>query len=122
VFEFFTNATCAGPPASNEAPIASPPYSSIPRTLGAGQYGFVAQYLGDVNYPPGDSTCEPFRILDANIQISPLTATNVIGATHTLTAHVNANDGTGFVPSPGTTVTFSLTGPGAFVPAAPTRA
>src|SRR5260370_737418 len=34
---------------------------------------------------------------DANIQISPLTAFNEIGATHTLTGHVNVNDGTGYV-------------------------
>src|SRR5262249_50277531 len=77
----------------------------------------VAQFGGDANYVPSDSTCEPFRVLDANIQLSPLTATNVVGANHVVTANVNANDGTGFAPAPGTTVTFSLTGQGAFVPA-----
>ena len=41
-----------------------------------------------------DCTTEPLTVVDANIQISPLTATNGIGAPHTFTAHVNVNDGT----------------------------
>ena len=32
--------------------------------------------------------------VDANIQITPPTATNRVGVTHTFTAHVNVNDGT----------------------------
>jgi hypothetical protein len=51
--------------------------------------------------------------VDANIQISPLTATNPIGTTHVLTLHVNVNPGTGFVNAPaGTTITASLTNSG----------
>jgi len=47
---------------------------------------------------------------DANIQISPLQASNEIGTNHTLTGHVNVNDGTGFVNAPaGTTINFTLT-------------
>jgi hypothetical protein len=55
--------------------------------------------------------------VDANIQISPLTATNAVGTPHTFTAHVNVNDSTGFVPAPaGTSIAFSITsGPGSFV-------
>jgi hypothetical protein len=50
--------------------------------------------------------------VDANIQISPLTATNPVGTNHTIVGHVNVNDGSGagFVNAPnGTTITFSLT-------------
>src|SRR5262249_54096493 len=55
---------------------------------------------------------------DANIQISPATATNPIGSTHVLTGHVNvAPDGTTFANAPaGTLITFSIvSGPGSFV-------
>jgi uncharacterized repeat protein (TIGR01451 family) len=53
-------------------------------------------------------------VVDANVQISPLTATNQLGDPHTFTAHVNVNDGSGFANAPaGTTVGFSIvSGPG----------
>jgi len=55
--------------------------------------------------------------VDANIQISPATANNATGTNHTLTGHVNVNDGTGFVNAPaGTLISFSIvSGPGSFV-------
>jgi hypothetical protein len=49
--------------------------------------------------------------VDANIQINPPTATNEVNTNHTLTGHVNVNDGSGagFVNAPdGTLITFSL--------------
>ncbi len=47
--------------------------------------------------------------VDANIILSPLTATNNIGDPHTITATVSQDPGTGFVAAPnGTLVTFSL--------------
>jgi hypothetical protein len=115
-FEFFTNATCSGT-GSTEPPLSGPPYSSMPRTLGAGLYSYVAHYIGDGTYVSSDGDCEPFRVLDADIQVSPSNATNAVRANHTLIAHVDADDGTGPVAASGTTVVFSLTGPGAFVPA-----
>jgi adhesin/invasin len=61
----------------------------------------------------GDSGNAVKTWVDANIQLSPLTATNEVGNPHSFTAHVNVNDGTGFTNAPaGTTVTFSTTGPG----------
>jgi hypothetical protein len=59
------------------------------------------------------------RYVDAQIDLSPLTATNVLGEQHTVTATVQQDDGraagapgdaaTGFGPAPsGVTVTFSL--------------
>ena len=47
--------------------------------------------------------------VDANIQITPPTATNPVGTNHVLTGHVNVNAGTGgFVNAPdGTVITFS---------------
>jgi hypothetical protein len=70
----------------------------------------------------GDSANASKTFVDANIQISPQTATNPVGTNHTLTGHVNVNDGTGYVNAPaGTTITFSIvSGPGAL--SAPTCA
>jgi hypothetical protein len=50
---------------------------------------------------------------DANISISP-NGVNRVGQPHTLTAHVNVNDGSGFVNAPnGTLISFTVdTGPG----------
>src|SRR5262249_38624986 len=57
--------------------------------------------------------------VDANITITPSTATNPVGTNHVLTVHVNVNDGSGagYVNAPvGTTVTGSISsGPGSFV-------
>ncbi len=51
--------------------------------------------------------------VDANIQITPLTATNPTGTNHVLTVHVNVNAGNGFVNAPaGTLITTSLTNTG----------
>src|SRR5262249_39771597 len=50
---------------------------------------------------------------DANIQITPPTATNRIGQQHTFTAHVNVNDGSGsgFQNAPdGTAINFTTNG------------
>src|SRR5262249_60512272 len=70
---------------------------------------------GDGN--PGDSPNAQKNWVDANIQITPATASNAIGTNHTLTGHVNVNDGTGFVNAPaGTVISFSiLSGPFSFV-------
>ena len=48
--------------------------------------------------------CEPLQVVDANIQITPATATNAVGTNHTLTCHINVNDGTGSVNAPDGTV------------------
>jgi uncharacterized repeat protein (TIGR01451 family) len=56
--------------------------------------------------------------VDANIQISPLSAINPVGKNHTLTGHVNVNTGSGsYTNAPdGTTISFSLlSGPATFV-------
>ena len=55
--------------------------------------------------------------MDAGIQLSPAAATNQVGTTHTLTCHVNVNDGTGAASAPaGTACTGSIqSGPGSFV-------
>ena len=43
--------------------------------------------------------------VDANIQITPATATNPVGTNHTLHCHINVNDGSGgFVNAPAGTV------------------
>jgi hypothetical protein len=66
---------------------------------------------------PGDSANAQKTWVDANIQITPATATNPLNTNHTLTGHVNVNPGGGFVNAPdGTLITFTiLSGPGSFV-------
>ena len=57
--------------------------------------------------------------VDANIQISPLQATNTVGDPHVYTGHVNINTGTGgYVNAPaGTTINFTIvSGPGSLTP------
>ena len=49
-------------------------------------------------------------MVDANIQITP-NGVNRVGQTHTFTAHVNVNNGSGLVNAPdGTTVSFTVNG------------
>src|SRR5262249_14851717 len=46
--------------------------------LAPGFYGFIAHYPGDATYLPSDGPCEPLQVVDANIQITPATATNPV--------------------------------------------
>src|SRR5262249_52622052 len=57
----------------------------------------------------GNSIDAAKTFVDANVQISPLTATNPVGTNHTLIGHVNANAGSGaFANAPdGTVISFS---------------
>ncbi|MFN2463513.1 MAG: beta strand repeat-containing protein [Candidatus Dormibacteria bacterium] len=78
----------------------------------SGTYWWLATYSGDSYNLPSSSTCgsEAVLAVDANIQVSPLTATDPIGDTHVVTGHLNVNDGTGWTNAPaGTTLTFSFT-------------
>src|SRR5262249_8044642 len=83
----------------------------------AGARAFLAHYPGDATYVASDGPCEPLQVVDANIQITPATATNPVGTNHTLTGHVNVNPGAGFVNAPdGTVINFTIaSGPGSFV-------
>jgi uncharacterized repeat protein (TIGR01451 family) len=120
--DWFTNNTCTGNPASTSAALTltngQVDATAFPQgPLAAGLYGFKAHYAGDPAnpvYTASDGPCEPLRVVDANIQITPPTATNRVGQTHTFTAHVNVNDGTGFANAPaGTVITFTKdSGPG----------
>ena len=105
--DWFTNLTCSGAPTTTSPSLALV-NGSVDATgfaqgpLAAGLYGFKAHYAGDpVNpvYTPSDGACEPLRVVDANIQITP-NGVNRVGQTHTFTAHVNVNDGGGFAPAP----------------------
>jgi hypothetical protein len=120
--DWFANSSCTGAPASTSAPIALGPGGTVDASgfargpLAAGFYGFRAHYLGDPGnprYEPSDGPCEPLQVVDANIQITPPTAVNPVGTNHTLTGHVNLNDGSGFVNAPaGTLITFTLVNTG----------
>jgi uncharacterized repeat protein (TIGR01451 family) len=118
--DWFTNNTCSGTPASNSGNLALAANGTVDATgfakgpLAAGLYGFRAHYLGSGAFLASDGPCEPLRVVDANIQITPASAVNPTSTNHTLTGHVNVNDGTGFVNAPdGTTITFAIvSGPG----------
>jgi uncharacterized repeat protein (TIGR01451 family) len=121
--DWFTNNTCSGTPASNSGNLALAANGTVDAAgfakgpLAAGLYGFRAHYLGSGAFLPSDGPCEPLRVVDANIQITPASAVNPISTTHTLTGHVNVNDGSGFVNAlSGTTINFTIvSGPAAFV-------
>jgi len=124
-FDWFTNGTCTGNPqdtsaafalTNGQADTATPGVGEtafVKGPLAAGLYGFKAHYLGDNNFMlPSDGPCEPLRVVDAKISISPSTATNRVGDPHVFTAHVEINDGTGWSNAPtGTAINFSNTGP-----------
>jgi uncharacterized repeat protein (TIGR01451 family) len=121
--DWFTNNTCSGAPQSNSGNVAlnaagqadATGFAKTPNA--AGLFAFQGHYLGNGTYLPSDGPCEPLRVVDANIQITPATGVNLLSQNHTLTAHVNVNDGAGLANAPaGTAISFSIvSGPGAFV-------
>jgi uncharacterized repeat protein (TIGR01451 family) len=89
--------------------------SAVSKTA-PGWYCFRAEYSGDSNYPASkdSSTNECFQVVDANIQISPGSATNPTGTNHVLTITVNAVGGT-IGAGPHTATASIVSGPGSFV-------
>ena len=100
-FQFFTNNTCTPPAAATSGNVALNGAGQADATgfpqgpLAPGFYGFQATYAGDATYIGSVGACEPLRVVDANIQLTPPTATNQVGTNHVLTCHVNVNDGSG---------------------------
>jgi hypothetical protein len=82
----------------------------VPTTTGT--WCWRGDYSGDDSYPPASdsATSECFLVVDAQIDVSPLTATNELNdPDHIVTATVQQDTGSGFAAAPdGTTVTFSL--------------
>jgi uncharacterized repeat protein (TIGR01451 family) len=122
--DWFFNGTCSGGPAISSGPLPlvngqldATAFSMTPHT--AGQRAFLAHYQGDPLFGAIDGPCEPLQVVDARIQVTPATAQNPIGTNHTLTGHVDVDDGlgAGFVNAPdGTVINFSIAnGPGSFV-------
>ncbi len=111
--------TCTGTPAFSPALV---PVSGDGTAYGsgtftpteAGTYRWVASYSGNgPNTNPASAVCnaanETSIVVDAQIDLDPLTATNEVGDPHTITATVQQDEGTGFEAAPdGTLVTFSL--------------
>jgi len=118
--DFFTGNQCLGNPVATSTPIPLGANGTVDATgftqgpLAAGLYGFLAHYAGDNTYAPSNGPCEPLRVVDANLQLAPATATNPVNANHILTCHINVNDGTGEVNAPnGTVCTVAIiSGPG----------
>src|SRR4051794_13632578 len=124
--DWFTNGTCTTPATTTSGKETLDANGQVDATdfpqgpLAAGFYSFRAHYAGDATYLASDGACEPLQIVDANISITP-NGVNRVGQTHTFTAHVNVNTGSGFVPAPdGTQINFTIDGgPGAFTSANP---
>ena len=117
--DWFTNGACAPNPQSTSAALTLDGTGHVEATsfakgpLAAGLYSFKATYGGNTIYTPAAGPCEPLRVVDANISITPQTATNHVGDPHTFTAHVNKNDGTGFTNASSALVSFTIeSGPG----------
>jgi uncharacterized repeat protein (TIGR01451 family) len=120
--DWFSNSACSGSPTAASSPLAlngsgqvdATGFSFTPGT--AGKYAFQATYNGDPSNPAyvgSTGPCEPLTVVDADIIIAPPTATNPVGATHTLTVTVDENPGTGSVAAPdGTMPTLSLSNTG----------
>ncbi|MFL5936047.1 MAG: hypothetical protein ACJ76U_04320, partial [Gaiellaceae bacterium] len=121
LFEWFLNGSCSGTaqssatlgPLNGSGQFDASTFAFTPN--GAGFRAFRATYLGDAIYDGSVGGCEPLKVVDANIQLTPPTATNRIGSPHVLTCHINVNDGNGFANAPaGTVCTVSIiSGPGA---------
>jgi hypothetical protein len=79
-YEFFTNGTGSGTPASTETVTLNPdgtvPDSAVQGPLAAGAYSFIASYSGDSNYAGSTSAVEPLAIN----QGSSTTATIILDA------------------------------------------
>ena len=116
---FSTSTSCTGPSTTQVVTLngdGTVPNSSTTSTLGAGSYSYEASYSGDSNYDvSGQSTCEPFSVLQATPSISTKvfdvptnthwSGTETTGATAYDTASIEGTVA-GFVPTG--TVTYTL--------------
>ena len=113
---WFLNGTCTGAPAASKdetlAADGTVDATDFPFTVNsAGHRAFQATYQGDATYTGSTGACEPLTVVDANIQLTPPTATNHVGTNHVVTCHVNVNDGNGFANAPAGTVAPARSSP-----------
>ena len=92
-------------------------YTASYTPTAAGTYHWAAVYSGDppnTNGTDHNADClgrrrDRVKVVDAQIDVSPLTATNEVNDAHTITATVQQDAGSGWEAAPdGTVVTFSL--------------
>ena len=75
--DWFLNGDCSGAPAVIGGPFGLDAAGQVDATgfaftvNTAGSRAFRAHYLGDPTYVGSDGACEPLRVVDANIQITP---------------------------------------------------
>jgi uncharacterized repeat protein (TIGR01451 family) len=101
-FDWFKNGTCTGAPAASSGAVAlsgngntaTADATAFAQTPTAGSYSFLAHYPGDGFYTAKDAACEPLSVVDGNIAITPASAINPTGTTHTLTITITPLNGT----------------------------
>lgn len=102
---WFLNGTCNGTAAStsgNETLSGGSVDATdfAKSSLTPGSYSFMAHYAGDGNYLAWDGACEPLQVVTAKITITPASATNMVGQSHTMTVTLSKDTATGtFVPA-----------------------
>jgi hypothetical protein len=119
--DWFLNGTCTGSPASTSVAVAldasgNADVAGFAFTVNsAGDRAFLAHYAGGGPYVAADGPCETLHVVNAKIDIAPLSDTNPVGASHVLTITVTALNGT--IDAGPHTATATLSGAGGFVPA-----
>jgi hypothetical protein len=85
-YNFYKNNKCEAPPASSEEVTVESsgavPASKFTAALEAGEYSYKANYGGNTNYKTAEGTCEPFKIQQAQPEISTIVKSKA-GATVT---------------------------------------
>jgi hypothetical protein len=102
--DFFTGDQCQGSPTAESPPLPLLSNGQLDATsfvqgpLLAGFYAFEAHYQGDATYTPSSGSCELLQVVDASIQLTPVTSSTPAGTSQTLTCQVSVNEGFGDEP------------------------
>jgi hypothetical protein len=88
IYSFWNNPDCAGDPIYTSPPLAIGTQSASQGPLFAGDYSFAARYLGDSNFSPGLSECEPLHVNRGVSGLDYRVTTNIHDADHNVVLSV----------------------------------
>jgi hypothetical protein len=116
VFDWFLNGDCTGAAAATSSTFAlaggTVDATGFSFTVNnPGMRSFKAHYQGNDDYNGSDGPCEPLKVVDARISITPSSSTNAVGDDHTFVVLVEQNDGTGWAPVPAGTLANAISNP-----------